>query len=704
MTLDLGKVANPAAVEDILELQRQISAFQAGDIPTDKFGQYRLTRGIYGQRQANVQMIRIKIPYGKVTADQLDCIADVSEKYSNGNLHLTTRQDIQVHYVKLADTPALWADLEATDVTLREACGNTVRNVTASARAGIDPLEPFDVTPYAHTLAHYFLRNPICQELGRKFKIAFSSSSQDTALTFFHDLGLIPLVRTGANGTEERGFKVVVGGGLGAQPYYAQTAHEFLPTELLIPFTEAVLRVFDRHGERTRRHKARIKYLVHGMGIDAFLQLVNDEMKAVKHKVYPIDPSSVPPTLPPAEPDPALLGHTPHNEAKYADWLKLNTFEQKQAGYHAVQLKITVGDIHFDKAHLLADLVRQVAADDIRITVNQGFLLKYIRPELLPYVFNKLDELGLAEPGFDTLADITACPGTDTCNLGIASSYGLARVLEQQIHADYYDLMFDSDIRIKISGCMNSCGQHEAATLGFHGSSLKAGNLVVPAMQVVMGGGVDALGKGYIADKVVKVPTKRVPLVLQAVIADFQANATDGETFLEYYLRQGKQYFYTLLKPLADLKSLTDSDYTDWAREQPFETEVGVGECVGKVFDLVSIIFTEADQKLAKANTLIAQGHYVDAIYYAYSAQVTGAKGFLLSHDVACNTQIGILNDFQALVIDTGQYPEAIDFKAQVLEINQNEPDADFATRYAAQATAFLGNLRKLRDAELVTA
>ena len=270
MSVQLTDTISSAARRDILDLDQKIQSFQSGRFDEEAFRKFRLTRGVYGQRQAGVQMIRIKLPYGRITADQLIRIADLSDKYATGNLHATTRQDIQLHYVKLADSPQLWAELEDAGITLKEACGNTVRNVTGSARAGVDPLEPFDISPYAYAIFDYFLRNPICQDMGRKFKIAVASSETDSAYGFMHDVGLIPRVRDG-----KRGFKVMLGGGLGAQPFPAQTAFEFLDEDKTIPFIEGVIRVFDRYGERVKRHKARMKYLLNDIGLDEMLRLVS---------------------------------------------------------------------------------------------------------------------------------------------------------------------------------------------------------------------------------------------------------------------------------------------------------------------------------------------------------------------------------------------------------------------------------------------
>ncbi|MDB5262572.1 MAG: hypothetical protein JWQ14_1853, partial [Adhaeribacter sp.] len=534
-----SELENPIVQKEIIELDKKIRQFRGGQLPEEKFRSLRLTRGIYGQRQPGVQMVRIKLPFGRVTVKQWNRICDVSDEYASKNLHLTTRQDIQIHFVSLDRTPELWEKLAQDDITLREACGNTVRNVTASANAGIDPNEPFDVSPYAHETFKYFVRNPICQEMGRKFKIAFSSGESDTAFAYIHDIGLIPKVQF-QNGEEVRGFKVKVGGGLGAQPMLAYTAYEFLPEDQVIPLIESVIRVFDRHGERVSRNKARMKYLIQKIGFDAFMELVAQERIANKTKSYIIDRNSVLPS------EPAPVKEVPAvdilNQQHYDAWLKTNAVEQKQKGFYAVWVRVLKGDIPTGKARILAQMVADFAADDIRITPNQGLLLKSIRPEALPYVFHVLDSLGFALPGFNSTTDITTCPGTDTCNLGITNSMDLAAVLETMMLDEFPDLIYNNDISIKISGCMNSCGQHGLAQIGFHGSSIKHGVQVIPALQVMLGGGTIANGEGRLAERVVKVPTKKGPDILRTLFNDFEANGQEGELFNQYYDRQSKNY------------------------------------------------------------------------------------------------------------------------------------------------------------------
>ncbi len=700
------ELENPIVEKDIIDLEKKIRQFREGSLNEEKFRSLRLARGVYGQRQQGVQMVRIKLPYGKMSVKQLLRISDISDEYATGNLHLTTRQDIQIHYVSLEKTPELWAKLEQDNITLREACGNTVRNITASSAAGIDPAEPFDVSPYAQTMFEYFLRNPVCQDMGRKIKIAFSSSEKDSALTYMHDLGFIPKLKK-EEGKEIRGFKVLLGGGLGAQPFLAKTVHEFLQEDLIIPYTEAVLRVFDRHGERTSRHKARMKFLINKIGLEEFIRLVNEEHKALKTKSYPVNYTTYPAIQRPSLPDEASAvpdkTQTPlENQALYKAWLNTNAFEQKQLGYYGVYIKVLTGDIKTPIARKLAAIVKKYAADDIRITINQGLLLKFVPKNSLQTLFAELQNIGLAEPGFDSTADITTCPGTDTCNLGISNSTGIAALFEKVIKEEYPDLIYNSDVKIKISGCMNGCGQHSIANIGFHGSSLKSGVNVLPALQVLIGGGTTGNGEGRVADKVLKVPSKRGPQVLRALLDDYENKAQEGEYFNNYYDRQGEKYFYTLLKPLTDLNTLTDDDFVDWGHEVKYNTAIGVGECAGVMIDLVATLLYEAEEKFGWAKDTLTENQYSDSIYHSYSVFVSTAKALLLDKQINCNTQHGIINDFDKHYVLTGVFNFVPDFKTAVLEINKNEPSKEFALKYLAEAEQFLQQSKTYRDNQLI--
>jgi sulfite reductase (ferredoxin) len=693
------ELENPLVEKDIIELEQKISAFRAGTLPEEKFRSLRLARGVYGQRQQGVQMVRIKLPYGKMTLAQWKRIADVSDEYSTGNLHLTTRQDIQIHFVSLDRTPQLWAELEKDSVTLREACGNTVRNITASDTAGIDPEEPFDVTPYVHAMFEYFLRKPLCQEMGRKFKIAFSNSEKDTALTFMHDLGAIPRTKT-ENGKTVRGFKILIAGGLGAQPHLAVTTHEFLEADLLIPYLEAVLRVFDRHGERNSRHKARIKFLVQKIGIDAFNELVIAEQKAITHQQYPIHAEDFKDAELPSYNLPTIVP-TIRNRVSFEIWKKTNVIAQKQNGFLAAYIRVPNGNISSSTSRELIEKLRPVIADDVRVTINQGLQLRFIKPEHLEYVYAVLEGSGFGLAGAGSVADITACPGTDTCNLGISNSTGTALALSEVIEEEYPELLLNKEITVRISGCMNSCGQHGMASIGFHGSSLKVKGQVVPAVQVLIGGGILGSGNGRIADKVIKVPSKRAPQVLRLVLDDYYLQTNGETTFLDYSYSKGERYYYELLKNLADTSELTPDEFIDWGQEIKFSTAIGVGECAGVMIDLVATLILEAEEKIEQSKLCVAGNAFADAIYHAYAAQIHAAKALLLQQNVQCNTQQGILNDFDKHFHETGIYKAEKSFKETVMAINENEPSATFAKTYLEQAINFTAYAAVIRESML---
>jgi sulfite reductase (ferredoxin) len=339
-----------------------------------------------------------------------------------------------------------------------------------------------------------------------------------------------------------------------------------------------------------------------------------------------------------------------------------------------------------------------VIADDVRVTINQGLLFRFVKPEHLEYIYSVLAEEDLATPGFGSVADVTSCPGTDTCNLGISNSTSTALVLSEVIEEEFPEFLYNKEIAIKISGCMNSCGQHGMASIGFHGSSLKAKGQVLPALQVLIGGGVLGSGEGRIADKVLKVPSKRGPDVIRVVLNDYKTNATDGETFLNYSQRNGEKYYYDLLKPLASLETLLAEDYIDWGQEEKFATAIGVGECAGVMIDLVATLILEAEEKITSSEELFANSQWADAIYHAYAAQVHTAKALLLQQGVQCNTQHGILNDFDKHFTANGLYTGSNSFKTTVLRMNDSEPSENFANEYLQQAKAFVEFAKEYRE------
>ena len=687
------EIEDPIVQKDIIDLERKIALFRDGKIDDERFRSLRLARGVYGQRQEGVQMIRIKLPFGKVTSEQLTRITKVSDEYSTGRLHITTRQDIQIHYVSLDRTPQLWAELEKDDVTLREACGNTVRNITASETAGIDPEEPFDVSPYAHALFQFFLRNPICQEMGRKFKMSFSSSDKDTGLSYLHDLGFIPKIVNG-----ERGFKVMLGGGLGSQPSHAELLSEFIPVNQIIPTTEGVLRIFDRFGERAKRLKARMKFLIKDLGRDEFLKLVDEEKKALSYQTVEIDTAAFDGAIP------APLLEVPkvaiEDTAAFEAWKKSNVIAQKQAGYVAIGIKVLLGDFYTDKARALANLIKNYAANELRFTLRQDILIRNVKEENLPFFYQELAKLDFVTLGYNTISDITACPGTDTCNLGIASSTGIAVELERVLASEYPQYSNNREITIKISGCMNACGQHNMAEIGFQGMSINSGKLVAPALQVLLGGGNLGNGNGRFSDKVIKIPSRRGPDALRLILNDFEANA-NGQSFLNYYDAQGEKYFYEFLKPLADLTNLTEADFVDWGNADNYVKAVGVGECAGVVIDLVATLLLEAKDKLTYAQEAYDEAKWSDAIYHAYAGFVNGAKALLLAENQKTNHQAGIIDLFDTVFVETHKIELPTTLKSLVFQIRDHEPSPEFAQKYLQEAVAFFGTLEAFRAKDL---
>lgn len=689
------EIENPIVEKDIIDLEKKIRQFKGGEMDEEKFRSLRLARGVYGQRQQGVQMVRIKLPYGKVTSKQLLRISDVSDEYSRGRLHITTRQDIQIHYVDLDRTPELWAELEKDQVTLREACGNTVRNVTASETAGIDPAEPFDVSPYAHGIFEYFLRNPIGQEMGRKFKVSFSASDADTGLSYMHDLGFIAKIQDGV-----RGFKVMLGGGLGSQPRHADLLFEFLPADQIVPLMEGVIRVFDRYGERKSRAKARMKFLLKDVGLDGFKKLLEAEQKAVPVQSYPIDFESYP------KPQIAAVAQVPQvtiaDTQAFEQWKATNLVPQKQEGFVGIGIKVLLGDFYTDKARELAKLVQDYAAGEIRLSLRQNILIPFVKEELVPFFYVELQKLGFTEAGYNKALDITACPGTDTCNLGIASSTGIAAELEKVIKAEYPQYISNADVVIKISGCMNACGQHNMAHIGFQGMSVRTKDkLVAPALQVLLGGGNRGNGNAVFADKVVKIPSKRGPQALRVILDDYEANG-NGVSYDVYYEEKGQLYFYDLLKDLTDVDNLVDSDFIDWGTNQAYVKEIGVGECAGVVIDLVATLFFESQEKIDNAQEALDQQRWAASIYYAYQSIVNSAKALLTAENAKTNTHAGIIEDFDTIFVQGGKIEFEGSFTEVVLQLNQNEPTEAFAKAYLEDAKMVLDRLQAYRNLELV--
>lgn len=493
----------------------------------------------------------------------------------------------------------------------------------------------------------------------------------------------------------------MLGGGLGSQPRHADVLYNFLPEEKIIAVTESVLRVFDRYGERSRRMKARMKFLIADVGLKEFVRLINEEQKALSHQEYCIN-----------IPQEIMLEKkkiTDYNEAVCTDksynlWKLTSVFEQKQMGFVAVGIKVTLGNFRTEKARSLASIIQRYGSNEMRFTLRQNILLRNIQIEHLPELYNELKQLQFTEIGYNSLADITACPGTDTCNLGIASSTGIASALEKVLYEEYPQYLTRQSLTIKISGCMNACGQHNMAHIGFQGMSVRTPNkLVAPALQVLLGGSVIGDGQGRFADKVIKIPSKRGPEALRIILNDYDNNG-GGQEYDVYYQDRGEHYFYDLLKHLSPTDNLSNDDFIDWGHNKEYVQAVGVGECAGVVIDLVQTLLYESKEKLDNAVGALSASAWSDGIYYSYSAFVNTAKAILLANNLKTNTQAGIIKQFDEAFISTGKIEWDGSFEETVYQINKNNPTEKFAQQYLAESQAFLKVIESYRENQLSNA
>lgn len=682
-------------------LAREIDIFDAeitlrkqGKLEERLFAETRLRRGAYGQRYDNGQrndgqkvqklnfssgdltkgpntfwdapgMQRIKVPGGGLNASQLEVMAELAEEYSDGIAHITTRQDFQLHFVHIEDTPAIMRRLAAVGITTREACGNSVRNVTACPYAGVCTDESFDVTPYSHALMRFMLGHPDCQNFGRKFKPAFSGCAQHACgLTGLHDLGLIAKKRVNEQtGMEEIGFEMYVGGGLGAVPYQAKLFNEFVPPEELLPLAQAIARIFARYGEKKNRNRARLKFVIQDFGIEKFRALVKAE-----REILPFDPrwteyieqakaefqeSGLKPAV--DVPELVLIDSANGSGAEFQQWLKSNTRPQRQPGYVTVTVTLPLGDITANQLRSLADIVRRFTKETIRTTVEQNFVVRWVSKADLPEIYKALDAVGLGEAGAGALVDIVSCPGTDTCKLGISSSRGLAAELRKQVsEKNFVTDEAVQKLHIKVSGCFNSCGQHHVADLGFYGVSRKIAGYAVPHFQVVLGGEWEHNAGAY-GLPVVAVPSKNIPKVVERLTERYVATRTPGETFKEFVKRTGKVQLKTMLDDLTKPPAGDRSYFSDWGDPREYTLgDLGDGECAGEVVSPVDFGLAAAERELFEGQVAFEKGDVERAGDAAYKAMLHAARALVLAEDPhASENADEIVREFRKRFCDT---------------------------------------------------
>jgi len=573
--------------EELDNFERESRRFRGDeDGLVNEFRPFRLMHGVYGQRQENTQMIRVKLPYGGVSAGQMEACAVFAEKYSGYRRgHITTRENFQFHFVDLDDVPEVLRLLASVGLTTREACGNTVRNVTGCPYAGTCSDEVFDATPYLVAYARNMLRNPICQRLPRKWKTAFSSCASDCAGTPFHDLGFIARVRK-ENGREVRGFQIVVGGGLSTMPRQADTIFDFVPVENgeYIRASEAMLKVFDREGGlpnflRKNMMKARVKFLIKEIGIDEFRRQVEEELAKPWAK-EPLDMEALTQLAPegPTAGEPPANGHQP--SAEFQRWLETNVRRQRQEGYVAVTVTVPMGNLSPEQFRALAEVMRRFSGGTARTQQNQNLVLRWVREDALPALHAKLAAIGLGTAEAGLIADVVACPGTDSCKMGITSSQGAGYAIRDAVLEMGIDDPLVHEITIKVSGCPNGCAQHHLAAIGLQGSSFKAGGVDIPCYDVFLGGG-NYIGGGKFGTRVARVPVKRMPQAIAKIIGTYQAERGDGERFLDYIDRVGAKYFDPLLNQFKEVGPISEEidTYFDWGKEELFQVIRGEGEC-----------------------------------------------------------------------------------------------------------------------------
>jgi ferredoxin-nitrite reductase len=729
---DLG--AEIDLFEAQLELRRQ------GQIDERVFAESRLRRGAYGQRYDNGRrhdgvatrtldypsetltkgpetlwdapgMLRIKIPYGGVTPDQLDVLAEVAEEHSDRILHITTRQDVQLHFVHLDDTPTIMRRLAAVGITTREACGNSVRNVTGCPLAGVCHTEAFDVTAYADATMRFLLGHSDCQDFGRKFKIAFSGCPDEAcALVIMHDLGAIARTRV-VDGVERRGFDIYVGGGLGTTPQQAKLLAEFVPPEELLPTAQAVARVFARLGEKQNRNRARIKFLVTKLGIEEFARLVAEERATLPHD--PRWTSLLPqPDAPQEEPvrPPAPLGDVNGNEA-LRRWLTTNVYPQRQPGYATVTVSLPLGDLASWQTRALAALARRYVGDAVRTTVEQNIVLRWVSEADLPALYAELDAIGLGEAGAGTVLDVTACPGTDTCKLGIASSRGLAGELRRRLAGTWWAMDESArGLRIKVSGCFNSCGQHHVADIGFFGNSRKANGYTVPHFQVVLGGRWKGNGSAY-GLAVGAVPSRRIPDVVQRITSRYVAERERSESFQEYIARLGKRELGAMLEEFKTVPphEVDASYYADWGDPREFTLgDMGIGECAGEVVSRLDLELSAAESLAFDAQVALEGGDLARADERAFGAMVTAARALVredaghVPHDVE-----GVVEQFRIRFYDSKRFFDRFvggKFARPLFDRHAGGParDADEAREFVEETSLFIDAVHAMviREAE----
>jgi sulfite reductase beta subunit-like hemoprotein len=673
--------------EELDAYEELIRKYRAGEVDETKMQKQRLHFGTYAQRQEGVQMQRIKLPGGLLTSHQLESLADAADRFGSGFIHFTTREDAQLYYVRLDEVPTLLRSLAESGITTREACGNTVRNITCCYRSGTAKDEVFPVAPYAGALFRYLVRNRYNQNLGRKFKIAFEGCSVDHSRLRIHDIGLLARTLRDERGNLQRGFRVWLGGGLGAAPQMALPYCAFLPEGELFNLVTATLRLFDRYGERKARMKARMKFLIQTLGWDRF----REELETERIRVGPVDllaeyledpaesvPARVEPDQQPDVPEaPADSGFT--------SWARDSVIEHRIPQLRGVHVRLKLGDVTTERARGLALLARRFSAGQMRISIEQNIYFPWVRAEALPRLYAGLLALSLAEPGAETVADTTTCPGADTCRLGIASAKGLGSTLSDALGgelAEYGEL--SRTLRIKISGCPNACAQHSIADIGFQAAALNKDGRTVPAYLVSVGGRAN-LDDADFGSVIGRVPAKNGVQALQTLLELFRREKLANETFAAFATRMGEKRLKDTLEPLKQVPGYAEdpSYYEDWGHEnERFAVRQGIrGECAGSTVAATVPTLAMARDWLAQGCAFLYHEEYESATLAAYEAAACAVRVPLYRRLVDPFTSDQALWEFENLFVLSGKTGDDWHNLFEWFETRKSQPADDISAR-----------------------
>lgn len=695
----------PASIiEELEDYRAWIEKFQAGKVGEIKMQKIRLQLGTYAQRQEGVQMNRIKFPGGTLSSRQMRGLADAADKYGSGFIHFTTREDAQIYYLKLNECPDMMIDLAKAGITTREACGNTVRNITACYRSGVSATQVFDVIPYAQALFEFLVRNKYNQVMGRKFKIAFESCHDDHSGLLYHDFGFQSVIRE-ENGKQQRGFRTYMAGGLGAVPILGFLYSEFLPVEELLNYAAATVRVFDRFGERKNRMQARMKYLAKKLGPEELKTEIDKERKVI---VVPAADqaflqTALEPVVIPEAQDNLPVNPELDRQDNYQAFVRDNVMDHYYEGFKGVNVRLKLGDILTGNARQLAEISDTFSSGEMRISIEQNIFLPWVPENALPALYSALEKAGLADAGAETITDTTTCPGADTCRLGITSARGLGARISEIIEGGNGQLKeLSKDVRIKISGCPNSCAQHMVAHIAFQGAASKKDGKSVPSHFLYLGG-QQMQDETRLAVRIGKYPAYRCPDIVGRLLELYGQEKSNGEVFNDTMVRVGKDRVKEALKEFFEVPSFEENEdyYQDWGHEnEGFAVRQGIkGECAGAPVQENAPTMVDAEEKMAQAKAFLKHKEYANAQIEAFEAAAAAARVPVYTHLCDPFTSEQALWEFENIFVRAGKSDDAwLDSTNRFVEGRDAEASEDRAKAFIETVKEYMAECDRVNS------